>query len=1034
MGIVYKARQNTLNRIVALKMVLSGLSANPGQRQRLYAEAEAVARLQHPNIVAVFEVGEHEGQPYFSLEFCPGGSLADKLAGTALAAAEAAELTRTLAGAVHAAHLAHVVHRDLKPGNVLLAADGTPKVTDFGLAKRLDQVSETKFGAIMGSPPYMAPEQASGRIDAIGPATDVYALGAILYECLTGRPPFKAATVLETLEQVRRREPVRLRSLQPKVPRDLETICLKCLRKEPRKRYASARELADDLHRFLQGEPIHARPVPALERAVKWAKRRPTAAALAGALVLVGIFAGAGGWFFGLYKDREATVLAQQKETLEKQAKRRGKIDELVSRAKKGVADAQVALARGRDDDAVKQLGRAKEAYDGAQELIDTDFEESDAERRRDVQARRKEVERLQKDLAVRQQIKPRVVDFRKARREVLFHDFNLLWRDPAARRDKVRQLARSALKRWGVTAEQSPAEVVRALDQHRPYFASERERQEVATGCYEVLLAWAEAELPGPGAAGRVGAARRALDLLADAEALGRAHGLDAARTFHVRRARYLAQAGDDRAAAAERALAAGLRPRTALDLFLTAVEDYRQGKSEQVLATCKEVLRQQSDHTWALYLQALCHVRARNWALALAGLDACLNQEPDFRWARLLRATAHADLGEHQEAEKDFAAVLNQTSDPLERYVVLTNRGAMRVKRQRWDEALTDLRQAIELRPQMHQAYVNLAELHRARKEWAAALTALDQAIARRPGDAGLYHSRARVQAQRHDPAAARRDFEQAVRLARPGERALLARSLVELGHLKHEAGEHAAALADCDRALRVLPGYAPAHRQRAEALLTLDREAEAGQALDLYLKSPRKADPATDRKVYRVRGAIHARRGEHARALAAYDRSLALGQDVSTLNLRGWAYLQLGAVRSALADFDTVLTRQAGHAEALCGRGLARVRLGRVAEAVRDAEEAVQRGPATERLLLGAALVHARAAAQTPARRTAGRSAGRRSEDRAVELLRAALRHVPAARRAAFWRQHVQGEPALARLLSHGKMVQLARSVSR
>jgi serine/threonine protein kinase len=329
MGVVYKARQTSLNRVVALKMVLGGLSADPGQRQRLHGEAEAVARLQHPNIVQIFEVGEHNGLPFFSLEFCPGGSLADKLAGNLLAAAEAADLTRTLAGAIHVAHQAHVIHRDLKPANVLLAADGTAKVTDFGLAKRLDQVGPTEAGAIMGSPPYMAPEQARGRIDAIGPATDVYALGAILYECLTGRPPFKAATPLDTVLEVLSAEPVPPRQLQPKTPRDLETICLKCLRKEPGKRYASAAELADDLRRFLAHEPIRARPVPALERAVKWVKRRPTAAALAVALVLTGLALAGGGWFYGLYKDRERAVLAQQKEALELQAKRRGQIDAL---------------------------------------------------------------------------------------------------------------------------------------------------------------------------------------------------------------------------------------------------------------------------------------------------------------------------------------------------------------------------------------------------------------------------------------------------------------------------------------------------------------------------------------------------------------------------------------------------------------------------------------------------------------------------------------------------------------------------------
>ncbi len=249
MGVVYKARQLGFNRIVALKMILSGTHAGGEEQARFRIEAEAVARLQHPNIVQVHEVGEHEGRPFFSMEFCPGGGLDKKLHGTPLPAAEAARLVETLALAVHAAHEQQVVHRDMKPANVLLGADGTPKVADFGLAKMLDEAGQTATGAVMGTPSYMAPEQAAGKSREIGQAADVYALGAILYECLTGRPPFKAATTWDTLQQVVRDEPAPPRRLQSKTPRNLETICLKCLQKPAARRYATARELAEDLQR-----------------------------------------------------------------------------------------------------------------------------------------------------------------------------------------------------------------------------------------------------------------------------------------------------------------------------------------------------------------------------------------------------------------------------------------------------------------------------------------------------------------------------------------------------------------------------------------------------------------------------------------------------------------------------------------------------------------------------------------------------------------------------------------------------------------
>ncbi|HZY86871.1 MAG TPA: serine/threonine-protein kinase, partial [Gemmataceae bacterium] len=251
MGVVYKARQTALKRLVALKMILAGAHAGAEQRARFRREAEAVARLQHPNIVQVYEVGEHEGLPFFSLEFVAGGSLAQRLKGRPLAPGRAAAIVEKLARAMHAAHRAGVVHRDLKPANVLLhGGDGEgdgldcPKVTDFGLAKRLSVEPgaslpgvQTQPGAVLGTPSYMAPEQAAGRAAEVGPRTDVYALGAILYELLTGRPPFRAATALRTLDLVLKQDPAPPSRLRPGVPRDLEVVCLKALAKAPAQRY-----------------------------------------------------------------------------------------------------------------------------------------------------------------------------------------------------------------------------------------------------------------------------------------------------------------------------------------------------------------------------------------------------------------------------------------------------------------------------------------------------------------------------------------------------------------------------------------------------------------------------------------------------------------------------------------------------------------------------------------------------------------------------------------------------------------------------
>ncbi len=301
MGEVYLAWQQWPRRQVALKIIQAGTRASRGRLARFRAEAEAIARLGHPHVVSLYDVGEHDGRPYFTMEYVAGGNLAERLAQAPLAAPAAARVLETLARAVHAAHERGIIHRDLKPSNVLLAADGTPKVGDFGLAKQVDDPPEgeapgcqTESGAVLGTPAYMAPEQAAGRGAAVGPAADVYALGAILYEALTGRPPFRAAGVLETLEQVRRQEPVAPGRLVPGLPRDLETVCLKCLEKEPARRYATASDLADDLGRFLRGQPIGARPAGAFVRLHKWARRQPAQAGLVAVsgLALAGLVAG----------------------------------------------------------------------------------------------------------------------------------------------------------------------------------------------------------------------------------------------------------------------------------------------------------------------------------------------------------------------------------------------------------------------------------------------------------------------------------------------------------------------------------------------------------------------------------------------------------------------------------------------------------------------------------------------------------------------------------------------------------------------
>jgi WD40 repeat protein/tRNA A-37 threonylcarbamoyl transferase component Bud32 len=354
MGVVYKARQRTLNRIVALKMILKGELATAQDVQRFRSEAEAAAGLDHPHIVPIYEVGEHQGQHYFTMRLIEGGSLGASGAASARrwgVPRAAAQLVAQVARAVHHAHQHGILHRDLKPANILLDAHGRPHVTDFGLARRVEGPGQTQSGTLLGTPAYMAPEQAAGK-KGLTVAADVYGLGALLYEGLTGRPPFQGETAMDVLLQVMGHEPPRPSQIAPQVPRDLETICLKALHKEPAKRYPSAADLAGDLERWLAGEPIRARPVGRLERAFKWARRQPAVAALLATLVLTASLGVAG--IVWKYRDAERQKDIAQKERDHAQEQ------EQIARDQKGRAVAQGELAEQRRRDAVALRERAE--------------------------------------------------------------------------------------------------------------------------------------------------------------------------------------------------------------------------------------------------------------------------------------------------------------------------------------------------------------------------------------------------------------------------------------------------------------------------------------------------------------------------------------------------------------------------------------------------------------------------------------------------------------------------------------------------
>lgn len=366
MGIVYKARHRTLNRVVALKMILHGLHGGSTAIQRFLSEAQAVAALQHPGIVQIFEIAEHEGLPYFSLEYVEGEDLHSSLKGQPWGAKPAAELVGTLCDAMQYAHDHQILHRDIKPANILLDTEMRPKISDFGLAKKLDTGDQvTRDGAVMGTPSYMPPEQARGDTAAISPRSDVYSLGAVLYEMITGRAPFVSDSMLDTLVQVIHRDPVQPRELQPGVPIDLETICVKALQKEPANRYQSCKELGEDLRRFVNGEPILARPISHWERLTRWCRRNPKIAwptAVASFFVIATAVVSLGAWRMTA---AQSLVIADQRDEANEQRneanEQRNEANKQRNEADKQrvIANQQQVLAEENAELAIKQANLA---------------------------------------------------------------------------------------------------------------------------------------------------------------------------------------------------------------------------------------------------------------------------------------------------------------------------------------------------------------------------------------------------------------------------------------------------------------------------------------------------------------------------------------------------------------------------------------------------------------------------------------------------------------------------------------------------
>jgi tetratricopeptide (TPR) repeat protein len=972
MGVVYRARQLGLGRLVALKMILHAGHAGPDERQRFLAEAEAVARLQHANIVQVHEVGEHQGLAYFSLEFCPGGSLERRLDGTPWEAKRAAQLVETLARAVQAAHQAQIIHRDLKPANVLLTADGRLKVTDFGLAKRLDEKSKTQRGAILGTPSYMAPEQAEGKgTTAVGPATDVYALGAVLYELITGRPPFKAATPLDTVLQVMNEEPVAVRRLQPKVPRDLETVCHKCLHKDPRRRYASALALAEDLRRFRLGEAVVARAVGIGERTARWARRRPAAAALV-ALLLLSAAGGAVGvplLVARLQAAEEARAAAAA--ALAEADRERADREQASRRAvyAEWLRQGQEALGRGADDESRRLFARVRD------QVADTSAG-ADGELAR----YRQEATRLLEEQVQRGEARERFKALSARRDEALFWLFcGVITGTDADSSERAERRARAALAAYDLPRGRPVPAAFTGL--------SDTEQKDLRAGLFDLCLILAEALARLPGTR------QERQEHLAEALAVvdGAATLVPAGPGSPHPRARYHA-----RPVAGERDGPQG-SPGGAMEALFDGCRAYESGDLDAALASFQVAVRLRPDLFWGHLFCAVVCQRQQRAPEARAGLTVCAVLRPEFPWTYLRRGLLCVQTGDFETAAVDFrqADRLLATDDALGRCVLHAHRGYLALAQSDPARAIQELTKAVDLRPDLIDAYSDLAEAQVQIKDVEGAVENLDTAIKLKPGAAYLYRARARLLAQQRRPVAALRDLDRAIALtpeaAGPDSPAaqllkrIQARDHRERAALLYRLERYPDALLACQEALRRDGTDAAAHRLRGDILLKLQRWEEALQALDRLPRALRDPDCYASRA--RARTELH----DFPGAVSEYTHLLEVRPSAEGFALRGWAYLDAGAPMLALHDFLEAI--RGGSTRSDFGVG---------------AEQALRKGPGSWELSYQAAQVFAQVAGGS---RT--RDDRNHYEARAVACLREATDQLPPLERKAFWTEKVWPE---------------------
>ena len=1006
MGVVYRAKQRGLGRMVALKMILGGANVNPEDIARFELEARAVGSMTHPNIVQVYEVSEFQGAPFFSLEFVDGGPLDSKLKSEPQPAEWCAQMMLQLSRGMAYAHSMQIIHRDLKPANVLITKDGIGKIADFGLAKKMDaDDGKTRAGSIMGTPSYMPPEQASGETADIGPLADIYSLGAMFYEFLTGKPPFRGTTLLQTLEDVRNKEPVAPNILVPSVPLDLQTICLKCLEKDKAKRYPTADELADDIERFIKGEPILARPVSLYTKTLKWAKRNQAKAALiaVSAVAAVTIFIGA---ITAAIMIRNSSIkeMAARDAVDEKNKAIALELDGIRNETTPALISAKTLFDEKKFEEAKDVLGKVVAKTSGKDPL--EEIFKSANELLTQTEARIKATT----DMSL----------FSKHYDDALFHSSDAMGNRMEARESSISEAVKG-LSLVGINYIEDKEYKLKLPDH-----LSGAEKKHLTDEALElaVILARRNAmPLPDISAEDLKKRSLESLEIMEKTRGFAKENHI-----FHLIKGDLLKTLSQLPEAQAEFEKAKTIAPERASEFFFLGLGAFNQNDYAAAQDFFEKAVRKDPDMFWANFLTAVCQVRQEQFAAARASLTSCIATRPNLGPAYLVRGIVDGKLmrGKTSATESDYSEAFEDFRKAekygIPKFDVLVNEGNLFFEMNKFKDAQKNFEEAVKLKPNDPRGINNLALCYRKEGKNVEAIELFTKNIKANPISGDSYHWRglAYLDLQPKEIQKATEDFIQA------GNLRYLNKDKIEdyliAAELFYSTKNFEKALPLCNLAVQLNPSNSLSHLLKAKILLELNKFAESKTAFDDYFAThdPKKDSPL-DPQAYKGRGICQRALNLLGPALSDLSRSAAMLPDDTQSRVRRAMLLVSAWKDLAQDDFTMVLASKDAEPgqiiEALTMRGYLRATQNNIKGAIEDADAALAKNPTPSvQTVLNAAGVYSISGGKLELDSDAKPELKPQADlykKKAVELLKKAIEAFPEPQRQGIWGQAVSSD---------------------